>query len=981
MLIQKKLLIRLQLIFVNCLLLVSSSWAIDIGTGSTFHNHRFEAWGTSLAWWGNEVGGQSNANGREQLLDAFFDPDNGLGINFVRYNIGADQNPDIPQITRPGAAIEGYVPDEPSDINDPSTWDFDFSRDATQRLVLDGAINRGVTQVEAFSNSAPWWLTINQSSTGNPSGNNLNTNNYDEFIHYQLEVADHFEENLGVQFNTITPFNEPGSGFWRGGTNQEGLIISQGSRQSSFIRQYGQELIDRGSVIGLVGPEETSTDQTADSLAQYGNLTRSFLAQVNTHTYSFNGGSGQADSERLFNEASENGLNIYASEYGTGQGAVRLARQINSDIRYLDARAWTYWQVLEDNNGSGWGLAISNFNGNNPRFDIQDQYFAFRQFSTFIRPGSEIIELENQENVTAAYDPRTGTTNIVVTNAGADNTSETYNFNFLDRNVEQTRLIRTTDENNDLRTDAYLSLGPASVSRGDGRNLSFEAVGNAITSLVIHHKPNLIENGSFNPNGLPDNSPQIDRWQAAGNVVFDTGANNSSDGTGSAQLQTNQVGNSGKFYQAEIGDADTDLTGVAFQISADVQFRNQGNSQYSADTYLALEFYGADDETLTSISLEDYQTEIEPAFGVKRDGFESSVDGSDPNDSVYRTYLSGRFVAPAGTRYVRPVVRFDGVQTNSNSVVSVDNIRLQEVHPEAAVREWNIEGGGDLSNPRNWSEHALVENNFSWYFGNAINEDSTITIDTIESPRGITFFGEHSYHLEGSGSLFIGLPGREDVLIDVRTASHEISAETQLLGNVSVQVLAEAKLTISGGLTLGRNQLTKLGAGELDLSDGLFLGGGLLSAYASAESQILLGPDSILNGNFQLLAAPGEEFGEGDLFELVSYSALTDTFNEVLLPSLAEGLLWELEYGTSALTASVVATGLAGDFDADGDVDGADFLYWQRNGLSLSDLDLWQANFGNSQSSALQAAIVPEPTCLALMLPLALASITSRRQK
>ena len=53
-----------------------------------------------------------------------------------------------------------------------------------------------------------------------------------------------------------------------------------------------------------------------------------------------------------------------------------------------------------------------------------------------------------------------------------------------------------------------------------------------------------------------------------------------------------------------------------------------------------------------------------------------------------------------------------------------------------------------------------------------------------------------------------------------------------------------------------------------------------------------------------------------------------------------------------------------GDFDFDGDVDGADFLIWQRGGspnpLSASDLADWRANYGTGSSVATNVA-VPEP--------------------
>ena len=63
----------------------------------------------------------------------------------------------------------------------------------------------------------------------------------------------------------------------------------------------------------------------------------------------------------------------------------------------------------------------------------------------------------------------------------------------------------------------------------------------------------------------------------------------------------------------------------------------------------------------------------------------------------------------------------------------------------------------------------------------------------------------------------------------------------------------------------------------------------------------------------------------------------------------------------------------AGDFDIDGDVDGADFLKWQRgelsNPLSSSDLANWQASFGDVASSVAAASTaVPEPSSFVLLL-------------
>lgn len=73
------------------------------------------------------------------------------------------------------------------------------------------------------------------------------------------------------------------------------------------------------------------------------------------------------------------------------------------------------------------------------------------------------------------------------------------------------------------------------------------------------------------------------------------------------------------------------------------------------------------------------------------------------------------------------------------------------------------------------------------------------------------------------------------------------------------------------------------------------------------------------------------------------------------------------EYSFSVQTASA---GLAGDFDDDNDVDGNDFLVWQRGGspnpLSDGDLTTWKNNFGMVGSATAMAAAVPEPSAFLL---------------
>jgi hypothetical protein len=102
-----------------------------------------------------------------------------------------------------------------------------------------------------------------------------------------------------------------------------------------------------------------------------------------------------------------------------------------------------------------------------------------------------------------------------------------------------------------------------------------------------------------------------------------------------------------------------------------------------------------------------------------------------------------------------------------------------------------------------------------------------------------------------------------------------------------------------------------------------------------------------------------------------------------------EGRVFALGYENNPGAAIAAGAGLPeppeADFDADGDVDGEDFLIWQR-GLGLTgqtdntngdadgsgivdrgDLDLWEGEFGTGGSATAAAGVVPEPASLALL--------------
>jgi hypothetical protein len=114
-------------------------------------------------------------------------------------------------------------------------------------------------------------------------------------------------------------------------------------------------------------------------------------------------------------------------------------------------------------------------------------------------------------------------------------------------------------------------------------------------------------------------------------------------------------------------------------------------------------------------------------------------------------------------------------------------------------------------------------------------------------------------------------------------------------------------------------------------------------------------------------------FDRAEVFQLTSSSA-----TPVQGADIEIDLVNAFQYTMPAYSVSTLvlhAASQAGDFDLDGDVDGRDFLAWQRN-PAVGDLADWQANYGVGVLSASTA--VPEPGAFVLAL-LGICSLSRKR--
>jgi len=261
----------------------------------------------------------------------------------------------------------------------------------------------------------------------------------------------------------------------------------------------------------------------------------------------------------------------------------------------------------------------------------------------------------------------------------------------------------------------------------------------------------------------------------------------------------------------------------------------------------------------------------------------------------------------------------DNIVVNSRGIVQLNGGTLELLDPSDTItNNGKISGGGFIA-------------------GDVLNNGTILARDAE-----LHFNGIGGLTNTGGGSLVLG-------------------GDTTIYGNVTgggIHVLADSAATLVGDLLLSGSSILALTVGEdagrLDVIGGIDLGSSTLDLEYSS-------------GIFAQM---------GDTYEILdSTQSISGTFaNAGDQVSDDNGQIWDIIYNTSSVwvtATSLTAPAIAGDFDADGDVDGADFLRWQRGGSptpgSSGDLDDWERNYGMSNSVAAITA-VPEPSTLALAL-------------
>ncbi|ULT57336.1 RICIN domain-containing protein [Neobacillus drentensis] len=495
----------------------SSTLTETVKLDPSYQQAPFNGWGTALVWFANITGGWPD-NIKNQLADALFGKD-GLNFNIARYNIGGGDSPETVPYMRLGGAVPGYwnrpaefgppngntdgwtEPQNWWDPNNPDHWN--WNADANQRWWLEAAKSRGADTFEAFSNSAPYFMTQSGYVSGNwdPWKDNLKPDQYTNFASYLTAVVDHLQKDMGIKFKTLSPVNEPNTGYWGAKGRQEGSNWTPAS-QAKILDEVKKQLAEKGLETVVSAMDETNPTNFQKDWDNYNLETRSNIGQLNVHTY------GTGDRIGARDIAKGSGKRLWMSEVDLSTGGqnfddinpgLALSQRIQDDIQLLEPEAWVLWQSIEDevnmnpeHENGNWGLIQVDFAAKDPsniKIYKNKKYYTMGNYSKFIHQGDQVINSNNNHTL-AAIDSKNDSVVVVYTNSSAEQKAVDFDlsgFKTVKETAEATPYVTSVSDN--LQKKAEITV--------KDKKLAVTVQPKSITTFVVSGVSGVNEDANF----------------------------------------------------------------------------------------------------------------------------------------------------------------------------------------------------------------------------------------------------------------------------------------------------------------------------------------------------------------------------------------------------------------------------------------------------------------------------------------------------
>lgn len=414
----------------------------DLGAPAQLIDH----FAASDAWSMQHVGRWSDTN-RNLVADFLFTTNRGIGLSAWRFNLMAGFDPTV----SPGTKWHFWRTGNGFNV-DSNRYDWD--RQAGQRWFLRAAKSRGVDRFFAMAYSPYTNFTRNGQVYCTPGlgSSNLKPGHEQVFAQSIADVIAHFRTNPvaseRIEFDYVLPVNEP-QWEWNG-NSQEGsrysnadiIALSRVLRQELDARFLPTEIMlaESGDLRGLY---ELRDDISTTYQSDYGNYLNSLACLTNIVSRHLTGHSYFTDNpsndlvavrRKLKKAFSQHPYwDFWQTEYcimgpgGSGRDlgidtALDVARVMWADLVLANAGAWHWWLAVSQADYKD-GLLYTDFwkPGDPESIYCSKTFWAFGQFSRFVRPGWRRVEMPGFENVfglmgAAFVEPQTNTAALVFVN-------------------------------------------------------------------------------------------------------------------------------------------------------------------------------------------------------------------------------------------------------------------------------------------------------------------------------------------------------------------------------------------------------------------------------------------------------------------------------------------------------------------------------------------------------------------------------------
>jgi O-glycosyl hydrolase len=318
----------------------------------------------------------------------------------------------------------------------PTDTAYDWQADSAQiKIMLKIRERRPDAIFEAFSNSAPWYMTVSGCVGGHKDKNkdNLRPDCYEAFADYLIDVCKHFKDAYGLEFRTLEPFNEPLTDYWYQNGSQEGCHFDTSS-QIAFIKVLYPKLKASGLSTVISASDETCLPHSLTALKAYTEAgIMPMVGQWNTHTYYGSNEEKTALRDSILSLNSNHStltpnLILWQSETGDGgrgiKGNLKMLQRLFDDMRYLQPAAWLDWQYYGEHD-TQWCLVTGDFKSQT--MYRHDNYYVRQHVTKYIKKGYTILNVDDRQTL-AAISPDGKETVIVALNNSRDTVTITYNL-------------------------------------------------------------------------------------------------------------------------------------------------------------------------------------------------------------------------------------------------------------------------------------------------------------------------------------------------------------------------------------------------------------------------------------------------------------------------------------------------------------------------------------------------------------------------